>query len=137
MTRFGVAIRSGEQPKERWFSNHRPSNRGGAATSAALICNELQKTVLDKCLRIRSRGWIGFSETASPVRTDAKRWAAEPRFFSHRPARGRERDPPSRFLNAVIESCATLLNVIPAPTMTPSFLTPQNETQEETEEGSA
>jgi len=23
-----------EQPKERWFSNHRPSNRGGAAKSA-------------------------------------------------------------------------------------------------------
>jgi len=33
MTRFGAAMRSDGQSKERWFSNHRPSNRGGAAKS--------------------------------------------------------------------------------------------------------
>jgi len=38
------------------------------------------------------RGWIGFSED------DGKRWAAEPRFLCHRPACGRERDPPALFL---------------------------------------
>jgi len=47
------------------------------------------------------RGWIGFSED------EGKRWAAEPRFLCHRPACGRERDPPARFLNAKIEGCAT------------------------------
>ena len=62
--------------------------------------------VLCKRLKIRMRGWIGFSEPARPARTDGKRWAAEPRFLCHRPACGTERDPPARFLSAKIEAPA-------------------------------
>jgi len=46
MTWFGVAIRSGGQPKERWFSNHRPSNRGGAAKYCGSDGERFRTTVL-------------------------------------------------------------------------------------------
>jgi len=39
MTWFGVASRTGEQPKERWFSNHRPQPaRRSRQTSWRCIC---------------------------------------------------------------------------------------------------
>ncbi len=41
-----IAVWSGEQTKERWFSNHRPSKRGRAAKSRGLIPNNLQNMSL-------------------------------------------------------------------------------------------